>query len=343
MLKIAFVGFRHSHVMGVYNYVKAHPAEWQLTGACEEDEAARRQLAADGKVAITHQDYAAMLDAVECDVVAVGDYYAKRGRLIVTALERGKHVLSDKPICTDLKELQQIAQLARDKKLKVGCQLDVRASGNFRRLRAAVQDGMIGEVLSVSVGGQHPLSLGVRPAWYFEPGKHGGTINDIGIHAFDFVPWITGLDFAEVVAARTWNALAPQFPHFQTGAQYMLRLQNNAGMLADMSYFSPAQFKSRLPQYWRTTLFGAEGVLETSSGAASVMLARNGKSEVEVLPALPVSEELAIPRSFAREVGGAHDGLTVSTAEVLYASRISLLVQQAADTHATGVKLPPRG
>ena len=94
------------------------------------------------------------------------------------------------------------------------------------------------------------------------PGKHGGTINDIGIHAFDFVPWMTGHDFAEV-CPRVWNALAPQYPHFQTGAQYMLRLQNNAGMLADMSYFKPAQFRVQCPQYWRTTLFGS-GIAETN-------------------------------------------------------------------------------
>ncbi len=342
MLKIAFAGFRHSHIMGVYNYVKSHPDEWQLAGACEEDAAARKQLAADGKVEITHRDFSAMLDAVECDIVAVGDYYARRGQLLIAALQRGKHVISDKPICTDIREWEQIADLARSGNLKVGCQLDVRTSGNFLRMREAVRGGLIGEVLSVAVGGQHPLNIGVRPGWYFEPGKHGGTINDIGIHAFDFIPWITGQDFAEVVAARTWNALAPQYPHFQTGAQYMLRLQNNAGMLADMSYFSPAQFKSRLPQYWRTTLFGTEGVLETSSGANHATLARNGRSAVEELPALPLSEDIGIVRSFAREAQGAVDGLTVSTAEVLYASRIALLVQQAADTHATGVKLPPR-
>ncbi|MGI6086904.1 MAG: Gfo/Idh/MocA family protein [Kiritimatiellia bacterium] len=342
MLRIAFAGFRHGHIMAAHNYIKAHPEEWRIVAACEEDAATRKELATAGEVEITHQCYNVMLDSVEFDVLAVGDYYSKRGQLIITALQRGKHVMADKPLCTDVKELEQIAKLAQTKKLKVGCLLDLRENGNFRRMREIVRGGMIGEVLSVSVTGQHALNLGVRPGWYFEPGKHGGTINDIGIHAFDFVPWMTGHDFAEVVAARVWNALAPQYPHFQTGAQYMLRLQNNAGMLADMSYFKPAQFKCSVPQYWRTTLFGSEGIAETNIAMDHVMLGRNGQSEWKKLPALPPSEDINIMHSFAREVQGASDGLIITTAEVLYASRVSLLVQQAADTNTTGVKLPAR-
>ena len=58
----------------------------------------------------------------------------------------------------------------------------------WRKLREIILSGELGEVASIHIDGQHPLNPSVRPGWYFEPGKHGGTINDIGIHAFDFVP-----------------------------------------------------------------------------------------------------------------------------------------------------------
>lgn len=327
--------------MSVYNYADTHPEEWQITGACEEDAADRERLQAEGKVKITHDNYLAMLDSVECDVIAVGDYFAKRGSLIITALQRGKHVLSDKPICTDLEEFAQIEQLAKEKNLKVGCQLTIRGSGNFRRMRELIREGIIGDLLSVSIGGQHTLNYGKRPAWYFEPGKHGGTINDIGVHGFDLIPWLTGHDFAEVIAARAWNAIVPQHPHFQTGGQYMLRLTNDAGVLADMSYFSPSQFKGRLPQYWRTTFFGTEGVIETST-RADITVSRNGQTEVEIFEALPPSDDLHVARSFAREVQGLKDDLLITMPEVMYAGRIALLVQAAADKNQHNVLLPPR-
>ncbi|MCA1809154.1 MAG: Gfo/Idh/MocA family protein [Kiritimatiellia bacterium] len=324
--------------MSIYKYATKNPANWLITGACEEDAATREQLASGGVVAITHHDHRAMLDEVECDVVAVGDYYSRRGSLIMEALRRGKHVIADKPICTKLSEYDEIAGLIADRQLIITAQLDLRFSPRLRLARELVRDGAIGKALSVSLTGQHALSIGVRPAWYFEEGRHGGTINDIGIHAFDLIPWITGLDCVEIVAARTWNALALPYPHFNDGAQFMVRLSNGAGFMGDMSYFAPGKYKGTLPQYWRLTLFGDEGVLETGPGG-DLMLCRNGRDAPEMFTPSPLAACDNLPESFAREIAGADNPLAPSTREVLRASRAALAVQQAADTGETGVLL----
>jgi len=41
-------------------------------------------------------------------------------------------------------------------------------------------------------------------------GQPRGTINDIAIHAIDLIPWVTGLRFTRVVAAREWQRGVPQ-------------------------------------------------------------------------------------------------------------------------------------
>jgi predicted dehydrogenase len=134
--------------------------------------------------------------------------------LAIAALRAGKHLLSDKPLCTSLEEQLQIEELAVQHRLVVGLQLDSRGYGAFRTLREIVRGGEIGEIVTIRIDGQHPLLPDTRPVWYFEPGKHGGTINDIGIHAFDFVPWMTGHGWREVVWARSWNGKARAFPTF---------------------------------------------------------------------------------------------------------------------------------
>ncbi len=68
-----------------------------------------------------------------------------------------------------------------------------------------------------------------------EEGKHGGTINDIAVHALDLIPWITGHKFKRIVAARCWNALAKRCPHFKDAAQLMLEMDNGAGVMGDVS------------------------------------------------------------------------------------------------------------
>jgi len=329
MLKFAFIGFRHGHIFGLYEFVKQQPA-FAVTGACEEHTQTAVRLHREGKVQFTHDRYTAMLDEVECDVVAVGDYYGRRGRLIIEALRRGKHVVADKPICTCLAELAEIEQLARKNRLSVFCQLDMRGFGQFLKARELVRAGTIGEIHAIHVTGQHPLLLDSRPGWYFEKGKHGGTINDIAVHAFDFIPWLTGLRFSEVVGARTWNAFATPHRQFKDAAQFLLKMNNGAGVFGDVSYFIPDSHGYTLPQYWRTTLYGRAGIIEIGANLTGVWLARAGKKTTQSIPALP-AQPFYYMEALTREMTGQKAGLALTTREVLDASRLALRVQQAAD------------
>lgn len=338
MIRMAFMGFRHGHIFALYEQAKQHSGV-EIVAACEEDAATRADLAKGGKIAITHDSFDRMLRQVRCDAVAVGDYYGRRGAILIECLKRGLHVIADKPICTRMDELTQIESLAAAKRLSVGCQLDLRDSGLFQRVRELVLGGRIGEVHGIAFGGQHPLYRGVRPGWYFEEGKHGGTINDIGIHAFDAIPWMTGLRFAEVVCARSWNAFAPDLPFLRDAGQFMLRMENGCGVLGDVSYFMPDSMGYSMPQYWRMTLFGRNGVIETSPKMGVVALAVNGSKQIEEFPALAGTPGGYLD-SFVREIGGETTGLSPSSRDVLRASRISLAVQEAGDSGSAHVALP---
>lgn len=333
--RFAFAGFRHNHILGMYNAVANHP-DAQIVAACEEDGPTRQQLKDQGKIAITHDSCAAMLAQVPCDVLAVGDLYAKRGGLLIRGLEAGKHVIADKPICTRLDELDRIEELSRGGGLAVGCQFDLRSSGSFLAVRKLLQDGAIGDVQTICFTGQHPLSYGKRPDWYFQDGCHGGTINDIFIHAADALEWLTGRRIVEVVAARAWNSSFPQAPKFQIGAQVMLRLDNDAGVLGDVSYLAPEGCGHGSPTYWRLTLHGSGGMIEFQNASKSILLAAHSDAsprQVDVQPKRPD----AYLADFLSLVQGRGEGVSLTTAQVLRASRIALLAQKAADQSLRGV------
>lgn len=333
-MRIAFMGFRHGHIMGLYNAVQSHPAT-QLVAACEEDPA---NAIGGGKVQITHTRFADVLANVQCDTIAVGDYFAKRGRVIIEALKAGKHVIADKPVCTKLSELEEIARLTREKKLKLGCLLDLRDAGVFRTTRRLIQSGEIGDVLTVTFTAQHPLLLATRPKWYLEEGKHRGTINDIGIHAIDLLPWLTGRRLTSAVAARTWNARVPDAPHFHDGGQLLLKLDNGGGIMGDVSYFSPDGLAYTAPQYWRVLIHGSKGMIEASYSQRTVTLARD-----EDKTPRSIEVESDVPNgcleAFLREVAGDASPDSLKTADVLDASRRTLLIQQAADQNQTNLSL----
>src|SRR5438552_532081 len=285
-MRIAFAGFRHGHVMSFYATAQKD-RRVSIVAACEEDPQTSANLRDCREVQLTHDNFEQMLADIECDIVAIGDYFARRGALIIAALRAGKHVIADKPICTLLDELDQIEAISREKNLIVSALLDLRDRGPMRTMRNLIREGAIGEAHTFIFTAQHPLMLAKRPTWYFEPPKHGGTINDIAVHAMDLIPWMTGRKIARIVEARAWNARLPQHPHFQDAAQLMLALDNGGGAIGDVSYLSPDGLAYQAPQYWRITVHGAEGFAETDYNARHVLIATHADKSVRSIPVEP--------------------------------------------------------
>lgn len=336
--RIAFVGFRHPHIEDMYRRCLERD-DVEVVACCEPDAATRLVLFEGGRVRVTHDSPRQLLSDVDCDIVAVGDCYARRGRILLDALEAGKHVISDKPLCTSLAELDRIEAAARVRGLLVGCMLDMRDLAPFLGLRERIRAGEIGEVRAISFDGQHPLNYGRRAAWYFEPSMHGGTLNDIAIHAIDMIPWATGHQIRSIIAARCWNARVPQHPHFQECAQAMLTLDNGAGVVCDVSYLSPDSFGYTFPHYWRFAVWGDGGLLTAGVNQPTLTLYKNGEQAPRDV-ALPPARPGAYLDSFLREVRGQREGLHLSSAESLRAARTGLLLQQVADQARSHVTVP---
>jgi predicted dehydrogenase len=333
-IKAAFVGLQHMHIFDVYAYMLER-RDVEIVAVCEEDPKSRDRLASAGTINPTHSNFQDMLSQVEFDLLVVGDVFAKRGGQIIAALQAGKHVLSDKPLCTDLEELAQIESLSEQHCLAVGAVLELRDSGAFRRTREIVSAGIIGEVHTIFFSGQHPLLLESRPAWYFEAGNHGGTINDIAIHGIDILQWITGNEFQEIVAARCWNAGLNRHPQFRNAGQLMMVMEGGCGVLGDVSYISPDGFRYTLPQYWRFTFWGGGGMLEMGLN----------EPMIRVYPASAERSELIEPApdhagGYLDDLVDAVRGQTVRRdRRLVSATRTCLKVQEAADRNMTGILL----
>ena len=279
---IAFAGFRHGHIFSLYEAVK-NCSGLILQGAWEADSQAREAAQKQG-VIFTYGSSDDLLQDDSVEIVAIGDYYGVRGNLAIRALEAGKHVIADKPLCTSLNEAMQIRELAEKNNLAVGIMLDLRDDATMITAQNAIDSGLLGRINNIIFEGQHPLLYGIRPDWYFEKGKHGGVINDIAIHGIDLVRQFTHSDMAQVLAARCWNFYAAQVPEFRDSAQFMLRMENGAGILADVSYAAPSSQGYSHPSYWHFRVWGEKGLLDFRTGSAQVQAYLNGEKEPRLLP-----------------------------------------------------------
>lgn len=337
-MNLVFVGFRHRHTSAIFEEAMANP-DINVLGAWEETEIGR-QLAEGTGIEFNYSTLEEVLEDPRVDAVNLGGCYGDRGAHAIKALKAGKHVYGDKPICTSLEELDEIEKLAKEKNLKVGCYLTIRFSKGIRNIYEMIKDGTLGEIGTINVTAQHPLQYGTRPMWYFEEGKHGGTINDIAIHAVDTVRFVTGQGLKNIAGVRTWNHFAKEVPEFNDCGQFMVELENGAGFTCDVSYAAPASCGFSLETYWRMTFWGTKGVAEyklkgktktagiDSDDASLLQVALDGSDgfkEVEM-----IGFDTTGLGEFIKEINGETD-LLIDTAEVIRTSREVLTIQAAAD------------
>ncbi|MBM3290938.1 MAG: Gfo/Idh/MocA family oxidoreductase [Candidatus Hydrogenedentes bacterium] len=277
-LRVAFVGYQAGHAYSLHSDLDRHP-DIEIVAACEEDPEVRAKAGERG-INITHTSYAQMLAEVPCDAVACADWYGIRGARHIEALKAGKHVTGDKPMCTRLSEVDEIGAIAHAKHLKVGCQLPVQYHPPFVTAQKLVRDGAIGDVHSVTFNGAHTLNYPGRPVWMFDADRYGGSINDIAIHGIDALPWLTGRTIAKITVAREWNARVPEHPTFHDGAVVLFKLDNGGAVYGDVSWLSPDDAAYKTPFYWRFTIMGSRGTIETSWNAEKVQVYKQGAKKV---------------------------------------------------------------
>jgi predicted dehydrogenase len=164
---------------------------------------------------------------------------------------------------------------------------------------------------------------------------HGGTLNDIAIHAVNLLPWITGLNIVKVAAARTWNARLKEVPHFKEAAQCMLVMENGCGVLGDVSYLIPDSFNCHHPLYWALVFWGSKGVIQHQKG--TITFWKDGEDAPRTIKALPSAGNCL--NSFINDIRGISRVGELNTDEILLSTRQTLLIQEAADSGRTNVPL----
>ncbi len=320
-MNLAFAGFRHSHIFGLYNSAMKS-GRVNVVGCFEEDEASRNEVSKELGVVFNYATYEELLADSSVDAVAIGDCYGKRGNLAIEALKAGKHIILDKPICTSLEELDEIERLSKENNLCVCCMLDLRYVVPAIKAKELVENGEIGEVKTASFTGQHPLSYGTRPMWYFEEGMHGGTINDIAIHGIDLVRFITGKSLTGVSWAKCWNAYADKEPNFKDSAQFTAEFED-LSLISDVSYAAPG-YKGILPTYWDFCFWGTKGLIKFNYMERNLHIYKEEEQIIEFAQTEPGYLD-----AFCDEIEGKPTIMT--TESVIASARDTLTIQKYAD------------
>lgn len=207
-----------------------------------------------------HADRQQILDDPEIKLVLISSAPHTRANLAIEAMRHGKDVMTDKPGCISLAELDRIravvAETGRIWSVNFSERFEVRAVTTATEL---VRQGRIGNVVQTIGIGPHRLNAATRPDWFFDNRLYGGILTDIASHQIDQFLHFASLDDADIVHSAVGNFNNPDHLQFEDFGEINLS-GGSAQAYVRVDWYTP----DALPNWGDGRLFilGTEGYIE---------------------------------------------------------------------------------
>jgi predicted dehydrogenase len=231
-----------------------------------------------------------------------------------SALNADKHVYCEWPLGKDTAEAEELAALARAKRLQTMVGLQRRASPAYLYMRELIRDGYVGQVLSVKM---HLMNSGVltRTAdrtWQRDVTLGANTLTITFAHVFDAMCMVVG-ELAEVSALVSTQV--PQWYESDTKKYVDVTSPDNIMIHGRLESGAIVSAYVGVHPYHgsghRFEIYGKEGTLMmVGGGEAGQEESRKlvgGKKDDKTLVELPVPERLKWVPESVRKVGRAYD------------------------------------
>jgi len=189
------VGEQHARAYAITGHCR-------LRTLCDLDLARARKLAAELGAETVADNYEPVLLDPEVDLVSIASFDDAHYAQTLAALEAGKHVFVEKPLCRTLAELRSLkAAWARyGGRVHLASNLILRAAPLYRWLREQIVTGTVGELYAIDgdylYGRLHKITAGWRRDVRDYSVMLGG-----GVHLVDLMLWLSGARPATAYAA----------------------------------------------------------------------------------------------------------------------------------------------
>jgi predicted dehydrogenase len=186
------------------------------------------------------------------DLVVVASYDDCHATQILAAMEQGKHVFAEKPLCVNENECRQIYKALKERpECRLSSNLILRRSPRFMRLREKAIQGDLGELYYLEADYDYGRLGKLTQGWRGKRGAYSVMLGG-GVHVVDLLRWLSGKRVVEVCA--TANAICSAGTDYdgQDLCVALLRFEND--MIAKVS----ANFGCVTPHFHRVRLYGTK-------------------------------------------------------------------------------------
>ncbi len=217
-LKIAIIGV--GGIAGVHYSAYKKLSNVEVYALCDINEKQLNKRGAEWGINRLYTDVNEMLAALpEIDAVSVCTWNSAHAYCTIAALNAGKHVLCEKPMCMSVEEALEMkaAQERSGKLLMIGF---VRRSGNdCRIIKEFIDNDALGEIYYAKA--TYLRRNGNPGGWFGDKSRSGGgPLIDLGVHVIDLVRYLMGNPKPVSVYGVTFEKLGNR-PNIKTGKAYL--------------------------------------------------------------------------------------------------------------------------
>ena len=268
----------------------------------------------------------AILDARDIDVVSIASYDHHHATQVMRAISNGKHVFSEKPLCTTEEELGAIGNLlSSHPDVRLSTNTILRMSERFRDIRQRIKCGDLGKIYYVEADYNYGRLEKILGGWRAEIPDYSVMLGG-GIHMVDLLIWMVGSPVLEVSAIG--NKVCSEGASFSTPDMVIAWLRFADGTIGKIG----ANFGCVYPHFHKVGIYGTKGTFENGI-TEGVMIQKNNSliTQSSVMTAYPGLEKGDLIPSFISGVRG-EKNVEIGEAEVFETMAACLAINRSLRT-----------
>src|SRR6185295_11056392 len=289
-------------------------SETELYAVCTAHEETARAAADQLRVARAYGSDNGLNADPQVEAVAVAVRVPAHYALTKNAIEAGKHVFCEWPLGANTKEAEELAALARKKNLRTVVGLQRRASPAYLYMRELIQQGYVGQVLSVNMTLMNSgvLTRTSDRTWQRDVTLGANSLTITFAHVFDAMCMVVG-ELAELSAIVSTQV--PQW--FETDTKKYVDVTSPDNILVQGRLENGAVVNAYCGVHpyhgsgHRFEIYGRDGTLSMIGGGEGGQELRRkimgGHKDDKALQELPVPERFTWVPEAVRNDGPAYD------------------------------------
>lgn len=188
-----------NHILAAKNNHLEIAAVCDILPEAMENVLAKHGLEQDSSIA-RYTDYIKMLDEVKPTLVSIATESGIHGEIALACIDRGIHVIIEKPMAMSMAEADLIIRRSREKHVKVAACHQNRFNVAVQKTRAALEAGRFGRLSHGSVHVRWNRNRGyyTQAPWRGTWAQDGGCLMNQCIHGVDLLRWMLGDEVEEV-------------------------------------------------------------------------------------------------------------------------------------------------